>query len=362
MICNFCGAFLRDGAEKCSTCGRPTAPADTADDKPFSLGRESTDYADVPPAPEPNPAPEPVIPPEPPVPPEPNVPPVPPEPNIPPQPAPYAEDIRAKGNDLKFAAKSFAESVAGVVKLKGKAFSAKKLAACAAALVVVIAAAAGLTNALKKHNISKPLKAIEEGLEDCDVERMLEALPDDIADTADSDDIDEAEDDMQDAVDEYAEQAGFDGSFTVSHKILDYKKVKGDSLDRINELYEEAEFDLDMKKCYSADVRFTVEGDNGYEAYITMNISVGKTSDGWKLVDFNELISDYSQYSPLDTSFEYLAKLVASSNYSNDNDFGMLGGFDPDKDDSSDDYDHSDDYHYFSYSKNFSDAKGGALR
>ena len=59
MICNFCGAFLRDGAEKCSTCGRPTAPADTADDKPFLLGRESTDYADVPPAPEPKPAPEP---------------------------------------------------------------------------------------------------------------------------------------------------------------------------------------------------------------------------------------------------------------------------------------------------------------
>ena len=353
MICNFCGAFLRDGAEKCSTCGRPPAPADTADDKPFLLGRESTDYADVPPAPEPKPAPEPSVPPEP---------PVPPAPNVLPQPAPYAEDIRAKGNDLKFAAKSFAESVAGAVKLKGKAFSAKKLAACAAALVVVIAAAAGLTNALKKHNIGKPLKAIEEGLEDCDVERMLEALPDDIADTADSDDIDEAEDDMQDAVDEYAEQAGFDGSFTVSHKILDYKKVKGDSLDRINELYEEAEFDLDMKKCYSADVRFTVEGDNGYEAYITMNISVGKTSDGWKLVDFNELISDYSQYSPLDTSFEYLAKLVASSNYSDDNDFGMLGGFDPDKDDSSDDYDHSDDYQYFSYSKSFSDAKGGALR
>ena len=54
MICNFCGAFLRDGAEKCSTCGRPTAPADTADDKPFLLGRESTDYADVPPAPEPS--------------------------------------------------------------------------------------------------------------------------------------------------------------------------------------------------------------------------------------------------------------------------------------------------------------------
>lgn len=68
MICNFCGAFLRDGAEKCSTCGRPTAPADTADDKPFLLGRESTDYADVPPAPEPS------VPPEPPVPPAPNVP------------------------------------------------------------------------------------------------------------------------------------------------------------------------------------------------------------------------------------------------------------------------------------------------
>ena len=124
MICNFCGAFLRDGAEKCSTCGRPTAPADTADDKPFLLGRESTDYADVPPAPEPKPAPEPSVPPEP---------PVPPAPNVLPQPAPYAEDIRAKGNDLKFAAKSFAESVAGAVKLKGKAFSAKKLAACAAA-------------------------------------------------------------------------------------------------------------------------------------------------------------------------------------------------------------------------------------
>lgn len=190
-----------------------------------------------------------------------------------------------------------------------------KAAAAAAAVIIAIAGASAIGHEVKIHNCGKPFKNLEDGFEDCDIYLMLDAFPEDvsdlIADEIGDDVIEDAEEEMEEGLSLALEGMNFGDEIEIDHKIMNCEKLSSESLDRLNELYEDADLDVEIKKCYSVDVRFTVEGDNGNESYVTGNFSVGKVDGDWKLVDFNNLISDYSQYDPLDTVFESLAEEIA---------------------------------------------------
>lgn len=219
--------------------------------------------------------------------------------------------------------------------------SLPKAAAAVIAAIIVIAGASAIGHAVIIHNCGKPFKNLEEGFEDCDIYLMLDAFPEDVADLITDeigdDEIEDAEEEMEEGIDLALEGMNFGDKIEITHKIMNCEKLSSDSLDRLNELYEDADLDVEIKKCYSVDVRFTVEGDNGNESYVTGNFSVGKVDGDWKLVDFNTIISDYSQYDPLDTVFEYLAEEIAD----------LKGGGSRSYFDDYDDYDdYYDDYDY----------------
>lgn len=223
-------------------------------------------------------------------------------------------------------------------KLSG--ISLPKAAAAVAAVIIVIAGASAIGRAVKIHNCGKPFKNLEEGFEDCDIYRMLDAFPEDVSDLITDeigdDEIEDAEEEIEEGMAPALEEMNFGDKIEITHKIMNCEKLSSDSLDRLNELYEDADLDVEIKKCYSVDVRFTVEGDNGNESYVTGNFSVGKVDGDWKLVDFNTLISDYSQYDPLDTVFEYLAEAIADLKSGDSRSY---------LDDYYDDFDDYDDYY-----------------
>lgn len=256
-------------------------------------------------------------------------------------PAPSANAYPQTGgadNAVNYQAQDRFGAVGGVPQSEGGSpKNIGKTVIAAAAAVVVIAAAVGFSGFVKNTKCSQPFKKFEEGFEDCDIELMLEAFPEGISslitDEVGSDEMDEAETEMQDALEELADEMDYGSEFAVSHEIMRREKLSKDSVDRLNELFEMGDLDIEVKKAYSVDVRFTVEGDNGNEGYITGNFSVGKTDDGWKIVDFNNILSDYSQYEPIDEAAEAI--------------FGMLSGQSDDIFNAyDDDYGYDDDYDY----------------
>jgi hypothetical protein len=193
---------------------------------------------------------------------------------------------------------------------KVKTAAPAKIVAAVLAVIVVVAGAFGLNNVIQNKHCSEPFDALESGFEDRDITAMLEAFPDEITelltDNIDSEYISDAEDELDEAIEEGADEIGFGSDFEISHEIVNREKLTSDQLDRLNDIFDDADLDIEVKTGYNVDVRFIVTGDNGNESYVTANFSVGKIDGEWKIVDFNEIISDYSQYSPLDTAFSYI--------------------------------------------------------
>lgn len=213
-------------------------------------------------------------------------------------------------------------------------------------LIFIIAAVvfAGSITAIKlktSYNCSKPFSAIEEGFEDNDFERILEAFPEKYKDELKNsvgtgeyrDGIREINDGMKELKDELDEETDWGDDIKISHKILNTERLSDKQIKNIMRYNKKAGLGFEIESAYNTDVRFTAQSSNGFIGYFTYNFTVGKVDGNWVIVDFNSILSDLSEYDIIGEEIDMMAEDIYDElNYEYDDDY--------DYDDYYDDYDY----------------------
>jgi len=164
------------------------------------------------------------------------------------------------------------------------------VAVVAVAVVVIVSSAFG-------GGYKKPVKDLVDSLNKGDSAKMFSAvIPDDKLkemkkelkkDSAfDWDDVtDQIDDFLEDAMEDLEDKYG--KNVKVSVKFLDKKKVKGDSLEEIEELYED-KFDAEISKVYKVKVEMTIKGKKDKDSEKNWLYVAKVKGDDWKVASYDD--------------------------------------------------------------------------
>ncbi len=105
-----------------------------------------------------------------------------------------------------------------------------------------------------------------EAMNDCDAEKMLDALPKEYIDYMEDQGIDE--DDLIDELEYYLElmfeelEDEYGDDIKITYKITENKKMDKDDLEDLQDEYDEMDYDIDIEEARELEVELTIKGDD----------------------------------------------------------------------------------------------------
>lgn len=137
-----------------------------------------------------------------------------------------------------------------------------------------------LVDSLNKGDSAKMFSAV---IPDNKIKEMKKELKDSKFDWDDL--MDEIDDGLENVMEDLEDEYGKNVKFSV--KFLDKKKVKGDDLDEIEEMYDD-EFDAEITKAYKVKTEITIKGKKDKDSEKSWLYVAKVKGDDWKVTTYND--------------------------------------------------------------------------
>lgn len=137
-----------------------------------------------------------------------------------------------------------------------------------------------LVDSLNKGDSAKMFSAV---IPDSKIKEMKKELKDSKFDWDDL--MDEIDDGLENVMEDLEDEYGKNVKFSV--KFLDKKKVKGDELEEIEELYDET-FDAEISKVYKVKTEITIKGKKDKDSEKSWLYVAKVKGDDWKVTTYND--------------------------------------------------------------------------